>query len=97
MSDETLYSKRTNWKELGIRIRVSIGCAVFSIFCGFLLTFLSFFMSNDHTVDNSVLFVLGESLVFTGSILGVSIHVNEEEKRLREDISKYIDKINVRK
>lgn len=90
MTDRTQYSKRTSWKDLGVRIKASIIAAFASLSCGWLLTFLAFFLSENHTVDNSILFILGESLVFTGSVLGISVYVNEEGRRLRQDLTDMI-------
>lgn len=36
----------------------------------------SFSLSQEHKVDDSVLWILGQSLLFSGSIFGVGLYVN---------------------
>ena len=56
----------------------------------------SFSLSQEHKVDDSVLWILGQSLLFSGSIFGVGLYVNarvestflkyRKEGKLNDDI-----------
>ena len=56
----------------------------------------SFSLSQEHKVDDSVLWILGQSLLFSGSIFGVGLYVNargestflryRKEGRLNDDV-----------
>ena len=58
------------------RENVSLLSALVSLLSGITLCFLSFFLSPEHSIDNSVLFYLGEMLVYAGSILGLKSYID---------------------
>ena len=60
---------------------VSLTSALLSLVSGIALCFLSFFLSQDHAIDNSVLFYLGEMLVYAGSVLGLKEYVDYRMKK----------------
>ena len=51
-------------------------CAVGMIVFGCAMCVASFSLSQEHKVDDSVLWILGQSLLFSGSIFGVGLYVN---------------------
>lgn len=51
-------------------------CAVCMIVFGCAMCVASFCLSQNHSVDDSVLWILGQSLLFAGSIFGVGLYVN---------------------
>lgn len=51
-------------------------CAVGMIVFGCLMCLLSFFFSEVHKVDDSALWILGQALLFAGSIFGIGLYVN---------------------
>lgn len=51
-------------------------CAVGMIIFGCCMCVASFALSVEHKVDESVLWILGQSLLFSGSIFGVGLYVN---------------------
>lgn len=51
-------------------------CAVGMIVFGCVMCVASFCLSTEHIVDDSVLWILGQSLLFAGSIFGVGLYVN---------------------
>lgn len=51
-------------------------CAVGMIIFGCVMCVASFCLSESHVVDDSVLWILGQSLLFAGSIFGVGLYVN---------------------
>lgn len=58
------------------RENVSLVSALLSLISGIVLCFLSFFLSEDHSIDNTVLWYLGEMLVYAGSILGLKSYID---------------------
>lgn len=90
MADKGPCTQATKWAELGIRIRVAIITALFTLACGWGLTIASFALSPTNEIADSVLFCLGQAMIYSGSILGFSMHVNSEEKKLKEGIANYI-------
>lgn len=58
------------------RENVSLISALISLLSGIVLCFFSFFLSGDHTLDTSVLWYLGEMLVYAGSLLGIKDYID---------------------
>ncbi|MDE6296544.1 MAG: hypothetical protein K2L89_01745 [Muribaculaceae bacterium] len=50
--------------------------AVISLVSGFVLLFMSFMFPPEGEINSSVLYAFGEILLFAGSILGISVHLN---------------------
>ena len=78
--------------------------AIFTLFTGIVMCFLSFFLTENHVVHDSVLWYFGETIAFTGSIFSVGIYVNhqvkkaelpeDEEDMYNEEIQELITKYN---
>lgn len=64
-------------------------CAVGMIIFGCVMCVFSFFLSPGHIVDDSALWILGQSLLFAGSIFGVGLYVNS---RVESTFLKYHNK-----
>lgn len=56
-------------------------CAVGMLIFGVGLTIASFCTSPAGSVDESVLWVLGQSLIYSGGIFGVTLYINNEIRR----------------
>lgn len=63
-------------KTLTTKEKISYGMAVLSLTCGFILLFMSFIFPPEGEINSSVLYAFGEILLFAGSILGISVHLN---------------------
>ena len=59
--------------------------AVFILVFGCVLCLLGFYEKPRGSVDDSVLFILGQCLLFAGSTFGLSLYVNQQ-------IKKYVNK-----
>lgn len=55
--------------------------AIFTLFTGIVMCFLSFFLTENHVVHDSVLWYFGETIAFTGSIFSVGIYVNHQVRK----------------
>lgn len=56
---------------------IQYGSAIAMLTSGVVLTFLSFFL-NDYDVNDGVLWYVGQTLVYAGSIFGVTVYVNSK-------------------
>lgn len=54
---------------------VQYGSAVGMLISGIVLTFLSFFL-NDYDIADGVLWYVGQCLVYSGSVFGVTVYIN---------------------
>lgn len=85
MSDY-INSLPTDWGSLTVRDKFSYCLACASFVVGWLLVFASFILSDDHSVDSSVLACLGSALVFCASCLGISYHYSSELDKFKSEI-----------
>lgn len=60
--------------------------AAASLLVGFGLTIAGFIVIPTGIIDNSVLWVLGQCLTFTGAVCGVALHVKNSTNQMKEEI-----------
>lgn len=56
--------------------RHNVAIAVANLVCGWSLTFIDYFVSTADGVHESVLWVLGQTFIFAGCLLGVKSYVD---------------------
>ena len=66
---------------------IQYGSAIALLASGVTLTFMCFFM-NHYQVHDSVLWYVAQTLVYAGSVFGVSIYVNDRISGLKDRINK---------
>ena len=75
----------STWRTVGIREKIAIITAVVAFTLGWTLTgiaaFVPLFLS-----EQSVLWVLGQALLYSSSVFGVTAYFQSESKKLRRDI-----------
>lgn len=57
-------------------------CAVFMLVFGCSISVMGFFAAPFGKVDGSVLWILGQCLIYSGSVFGVSLYVRSEVKKV---------------
>lgn len=67
--------------------------AGFALILGFGLTVAGFIVSPVGEVHDSVLWILGQSLIFTAAICGVTMYVNNSIKSLKNNLTDIIKKL----
>lgn len=77
--------------KLTIKEIVTLSSAVFAILVGFGLTVAGFIVPPLGIISDSVLWVLGQSLVYAGSIFGISTHYSSEVKKFKDEIKREIN------
>lgn len=68
--------------------------ALFALLFGFGLSFAGFIVDPQGVVDQSVLWILGQCLLYAGSIYGISTHFQKKQKELENKIDKRLNKKN---
>lgn len=77
--------------KLTIKEIVTLSSAVFAILVGFGLTIAGFVVPPLGIISDSVLWVLGQALVYAGSIFGISTHYSSEVKKFKDEIKREIN------
>ena len=60
---------------------VHYACAILILAFGCTLCTLGFYQDPKGSVDDSILFILGQCLLFAGSTFGLSLYVNQQIKK----------------
>ena len=61
--------------------------ALITLGSGMILSFLSFFLSKIHHIDESVLWYFAQSLMYTGSCFGIGAYIQRFKTEVNEKIS----------
>ena len=66
--------------------------ALFALIFGFGLSLAGFIVDPQGIVDQSVLWILGQCLLYAGSIYGISTHFQKKQEELENKIDKHFKK-----
>lgn len=78
------------WKDLDIKNKVAIITAIVAFLIGWGLTIAGFWVPPVGEVADSILWILGQSLVYAASVLGIGMYVGGEVKRLKGEVRNYM-------
>lgn len=80
------------WSKTDIKQKFAIVTAVIAFVAGWGLTIAGFILPPRGEVADSVLWVLGQALVYTASVLGIGMYFNNQMVKFRADTKRYIDR-----
>ena len=75
----------------GIKENIIFGSAIGMLMFGVVLTTAGFIIDPAGQVHDSVLYVLGQCLIFAGSAMGISAYTSGKVKEMRHDIERRFD------
>lgn len=78
------------WKDLDVKNKVAIITAIVAFLIGWGLTIAGFWVPPVGEVADSILWILGQSLVYAASVLGIGMYVGGEVKRLKGEVRNYM-------
>lgn len=81
------HHKHKNYRDMKTNTKewIQYGTAIMMLVSGVVLAFLCFFLNN-YNINDSVLWYTSQSLVYAGSIFGVSIYVRNKFAEIKKDI-----------
>lgn len=82
--------KHQKWTELSFKDKLSYTFAVVCFILGWIITFIAFFIDPIGTVADSILWILGQSLLFSGSIIGIGQYYNAQTQNFKYEVKKWI-------
>lgn len=77
-------------QRIDIKTKFAIGTAVVAFVVGWGLTIAGFIIPPKGEVHDSVLWILGQALVYTASVLGIGMYFNNQMQKFRADTRRYI-------
>ena len=78
------------WKDLDVKNKIAFLTACFAFVIGWGLTIAGFIVPPLGAVSDSVLWILGQALVYAASVFGVGLYVGGEVKRMKGEISRFM-------
>lgn len=74
------------WKDLDVKNKVAIITAIVAFIVGWGLTIAGFWVPPVGEVADSILWILGQALIYSASVLGIGMYVGGEVKRLKREV-----------
>ena len=84
----------TKFNELTTKEIISYTFAAVAFILGWILIFLSFCADPFGVIADSVLWVMGQTFVFVGSVLGISQHYSAELGRFKSEVKTKLDSLD---
>ena len=81
----------TGWKELDIKTKIAYITAVFAFVIGWGLTIAGFLVPPTGIISDSVLWVLGQALIYAASVFGVGMYVTGSVKGMKSAIVSFMN------
>lgn len=80
----------TKWSNLDIKEKLAIITAIMAFLLGWGLSIAGFVIPPIGDVADSVLWILGQALIYAASVFGVTSYFTAESVKLRKDIDRHV-------
>ena len=79
------------WVDLNIKEKLAIitACAAFAL--GWVMSIASFIVPPLGIVSDSVLWILGQSLIYSASVFGITAYFRSETIQLKRDVDRHLE------
>lgn len=81
------------WSGLNVKDKIAIISAIMAFILGWGLSIAGFIIAPIGEVADSVLWILGQALIYAASVFGVSSYFNAESVKLRDDMNRHLETI----
>lgn len=78
------------WKDINIKDKIAIVSAIVAFCAGWALSIAAFLVPPVGEIHESILWILGQSLIYAASVFGVASYFTSETVRLRHDMRKIL-------
>lgn len=83
---DKVNSVKQSWKDLGVKDKLSLIYATCAFFAGWIFCAVGFWIEPKGEISDSVLVVLGQSLVFTASIIGIGQYYSSQLNSFKRSV-----------
>lgn len=80
------------WSEIDIKEKAAIITAIAAFVVGWGLTIAGFIVPPLGEIADSILWVLGQSLIYAASVFGLTSYFTSETRRMKHDISEFVQR-----
>ena len=77
-------------ERMDIKQKTAYVTAIVAFVLGWFLVIAGFYMTPEGEVSDSVLWILGQALIYTASVLGVTMYFNSQMVKFRAETRRYI-------
>ena len=84
-----MASFKEQWQRLSIKTKIAYITAIVAFTCGWGLT-ISGFIIGGGVVSDSVLWILGQALIYAASVFGVGMYVGASVKNMKKAIGTFM-------
>lgn len=81
--------EKRGWSDLEVKTKIAYITAIIAFFLGWGLTVAGFIIGAG-VISDSVLWVLGQSLVYAASVFGVGMYVTGSVRAMRQNIHQFM-------
>ena len=81
---------KNNWRDLTIKEKLAVGSACIAFAAGWVLTALAAFVPLLLS-EQGILWILGQSLVYSASVFGISAYFKSETVQLKRDMDRHLE------
>ena len=82
---------RETWSDLEVKTKIAYITAIIAFILGWGLTIAGFIYPPIGAISDSVLWVLGQALVYAASVFGVGMYVTGSVRTMKRDIRRFIE------
>lgn len=82
---------KTKWVDLNIKDKLAILSAIIAFILGWCMSIAGFWIPPIGEVADSILWILGQALLYAASVFGVSAYFRSETVQLRRDMDKHLE------
>ena len=80
---------RQNWSDLEVKTKIAYITAIVAFVLGWCLT-IAGFVIGAGVISDSVLWVLGQALVYAASVFGVGMYVTGSVRNMKRSIARFM-------
>ena len=81
---------KTKWVDLNIKDKIAILSAFIAFILGWCMSIAGFWIPPIGEVSDSILWILGQALLYAASVFGVSAYFRSETVNLRQDMDRHL-------
>lgn len=85
--------EKDSWSNLGIKEKIALISACAAFFLGWVMSILGFCVPPIGEVADSILWILGQGLLYAASVFGVTAYFRSESVQLRKDMDRHFETI----
>jgi hypothetical protein len=82
---------KQTWSDLSIKEQISFISAIVAFILGWCMSIAGFWIPPVGEVADSILWILGQALLYAASVFGVSAYFRSETVQLRKDMDRHLE------